>query len=369
MARNWGPSWSTNPYAPQIPYWLYFAEKANFAGFLIGAIFYGIVIVLFFQCLGAIFSTTNRQKGGTQWGLFAYVMMMFSFVTVYTAMNLNLQSVSYIDNREFPGNDDVPPGPLGYQWLIHASGLSLVPNLMFILNNWLADGLLIYRCFTIYPTNTSYSVIAFPCLAFLGSFATGLWFIYQTAQPNGVWNMLPAKIGLPYFSISTGLSVLLTTILLARFIPHARNIRTATGAQGRITGFYKAFLAILIESCGLYALNSLLFIIPWGIGSYVSSIFLPILAQTQAIAPFLIILRLANHTALTNEIILTGKGPIVPTKNQGKSIPNGTVLLAGGGVTSLDSRGRGPEHGVGFVATVDFPQTQSEKVGRLADEV
>ena len=33
--------WSDNPYAPQIPYELYFAEKTNFAGVLIGAIFYG----------------------------------------------------------------------------------------------------------------------------------------------------------------------------------------------------------------------------------------------------------------------------------------------------------------------------------------
>ena len=41
MARSWGSPYSSNPYAPQIPYWLYFAEKANFAGFLIGAIFYG----------------------------------------------------------------------------------------------------------------------------------------------------------------------------------------------------------------------------------------------------------------------------------------------------------------------------------------
>jgi len=33
--------WSNNPNAPQIPYELYFGEKANFAGILIGAILYG----------------------------------------------------------------------------------------------------------------------------------------------------------------------------------------------------------------------------------------------------------------------------------------------------------------------------------------
>ena len=41
MSHSWGPSWSNNPYAPQIPLALYIDEKANFAGFLVGAILYG----------------------------------------------------------------------------------------------------------------------------------------------------------------------------------------------------------------------------------------------------------------------------------------------------------------------------------------
>ena len=143
---------------------------------------------MFFQCLSAFFSSNNR-KGGIKWGYVAYVAAMFSFVTIYTAMSLNLQSISYIDNREFPGTDDVPPGPLGYQWFIHNKAISIVPNLMFIMTNWLADAFLvrfipnlaapvadigpllqIYRCCVIYAMN--YSVIAFPSLLFFGSFGT-----------------------------------------------------------------------------------------------------------------------------------------------------------------------------------------------------
>jgi hypothetical protein len=73
---------SNNPNIPHIPYVLYFREKANFAGVLIGAIFYGmstirpvptpanrsiilgIIIVPFFQCIGAFFNPANRPKGG-----------------------------------------------------------------------------------------------------------------------------------------------------------------------------------------------------------------------------------------------------------------------------------------------------------------
>jgi len=300
-----------------------------------------------------LFSSSNRTKGGIKWGFVAYVAAMFSFVTVYTAMFLNLQSISYIDNREFPGNDDVPPGPLGYQWFIHNQALSIVPNLMFILNNWLADGFLIYRCCVIYSMN--YSVVAFPSLVFLGSFATGLWFIFQTAQPNGVWNLLPSKTGLPYFSISSGLSVLLTLIILARLVPYSRNVRSAVGGQSKISGFYRTTLAILIESCGLYAMNSLLFIIPWGVGSYVSGIFLPILGQIQVIAPFLLILRIANKSALTDEVIMSGKTPSSHTGSQENSFPR-PVFLPGSGISSIDRYGGAPgELSDGFVsATIDL---------------
>ena len=99
---------------------------------------------MFFQCMSALFDPVNRTKGGAKWPLVAHTAVMFSFVTVYIATSLDLQSISYIDNREFPGIDGiVPPGPLGYQLSIYYKAIDLVPNLMVLLNNWLADGLLV----------------------------------------------------------------------------------------------------------------------------------------------------------------------------------------------------------------------------------
>ena len=100
--------------------------------------------MLFFQCMAALLDPVNRRRDGNKWGLVAYTTVMFTFVTVFTGMNLNVQSISFIDNREFPGVEGVlPPGPLGYQFFIYSKALSVVPNLMFLLNNWLADGLLV----------------------------------------------------------------------------------------------------------------------------------------------------------------------------------------------------------------------------------
>ena len=69
---------------------------------------------------------------------------MFSLVTVFTAMGLHLQSISYIDNREFPGaGDTVLPGPFGYQLFVYSKPISIIPGAMFPLIQWLADGLLV----------------------------------------------------------------------------------------------------------------------------------------------------------------------------------------------------------------------------------
>jgi len=99
--------------------------------------------VVFFQCMAALLSPVDRRRGGIKWGHVSYTVLMFSLATVYTTTNLNVQSVSFIDNREFPGVEGMlPPGPLGYLWF-NSGMLCTVPNLMFLLNNWLADGLMV----------------------------------------------------------------------------------------------------------------------------------------------------------------------------------------------------------------------------------
>ena len=146
----------------------------------------GIVTVLFFRCMSALLNGSNKR---IQWPLVAHTVAMFSFVTVYTAMYLNIQSICFIDNREYPGTDGgLPPGPVGYQHLIYNKAISFVPHIMFMLNTWLADGLLVssfsthpvfrdvkrasalqlYRCYIIYSMN--FWVIAFPCLIYIASF-------------------------------------------------------------------------------------------------------------------------------------------------------------------------------------------------------
>ena len=122
----------------------------------------------------------------------------------------------------------------------------------------------------------------------------GITFIYQTSQPNSsIWNSTAIDFGLPYFSISLSLNILLTLMIVIRLILHSRNVRAAMGAPGGASGLYKAITTMLVESCAIYAVNSLLFVGPWGAGSHVADIFLPILAETQVRAFFFLSRRTA----------------------------------------------------------------------------
>ena len=93
--------------------------------------------------MAVLFNPVRRRTEGVKWGLVCHTITMFTVVTVGTGMQLYVQSIGYIDNRQFPGANLLPPGPLGYRWSIYSKALGIVPNLMFFLNNWLADALLV----------------------------------------------------------------------------------------------------------------------------------------------------------------------------------------------------------------------------------
>jgi tellurite resistance protein TehA-like permease len=114
----------------------------------------------------------------------------------------------------------------------------------------------------------------------------GIVFIHQAAKLGGVATALSFNTGTPFFSLSVALNVLLTLMIVARLILHNKNMRDAVGSPARVGGLYTAIITMLIESSALYAINSLLFVVPWSIRSPLAALFFPALAETQVRAVF-----------------------------------------------------------------------------------
>ena len=102
----------------------------------------------------------------------------------------------------------------------------------------------------------------------------GIALVYQTTTLNVIWSTLL------YFSISLSLNVILTIIIIIRLVLHTRNTHTTVGITGT-GGFCKSIVTVLVESCALYAVNSLLVIVPTGIGYPISWFFMFTLTVTQ----------------------------------------------------------------------------------------
>ena len=104
----------------------------------------GIVIGLFFRCMGVLLSPVNHTRRAIKYALIAHTVAMFSFVTIPVGIDLKTLSICYIDEREFPSDSEYPPGPMGCEALFSArTASSATFYAMFPLNQWLADGLLV----------------------------------------------------------------------------------------------------------------------------------------------------------------------------------------------------------------------------------
>ena len=107
-----------------------------------------MLIVLFFKCMVSLLSPLHRRGEPIKWGLVFFTVVMFSMATVLTGMDLNIQSISHIDNRNFPGvKGKFPPGPYGYLMSIYYKPINYIPTILFIVTNWLTDGLLVSSSF------------------------------------------------------------------------------------------------------------------------------------------------------------------------------------------------------------------------------
>ena len=100
-----------------------------------------------------LFDPINRRRDGVKWGLVLYTVAVFSVATVLTGTGLNLGSISFIDNRDYPGSvePDIASGPLGFQLSIYQDAVSMIPSMAFLLGYWLADGLLVCSLFILHP--------------------------------------------------------------------------------------------------------------------------------------------------------------------------------------------------------------------------
>jgi len=273
---------------------------------------YGIMFTLYLIC--CYFLMLQMSKEGKQRSVFliCYITAMFIFGTIYVATTTQATMVSYVYFANFPG------GPSAYNNLVLFSApVGIINTVSYVLANWLADAMLLWRLIVLFQGFTpSYKTlaVAFPALLYLGSLAMGFMFIIQTSFPNGsLWANGEISFALPYFVLSVSMSVIATGLMVWRMLSVLPKLKFALSSGKQQNTPYTHVLAILVESCALYAIFSLIFIVLFAINHPIQFVFLSALANVQIIAPLLIIFRVSKNKAwnsTTTESISSSRAPL-----------------------------------------------------------
>lgn len=128
----------------------------------------------------------------------------------------------------------------------------------------------------------------------------GVLLLFQLTQPfANLWTKTTLNFGIPYWSISAGLNILVTSLIVARLFAIRRRTKAVLSASHSKT--YTSIAAMLVESAALYSVTALIFIVTYARNSNVQNLILPLLGQVQAISPLLIMWRVARGQAISRD--------------------------------------------------------------------
>jgi hypothetical protein len=226
-------------------------EVALFVGIAFESIFYGITVLLFFLTLRNLYMRGgSRKSSGSLWRLMGVLSIQQIALLIAIIGNIQFGVLAFVHHRDIPG------GPVVYQ-ITHSNVPPAYAALSaFSICNWLQDGVLLYRFRVIF--NGWNSLFVLGCMLFMTSLAFNLILLIQLGGHAGLLNVgtnLP--VSTIYFSLSVGLNVILTLLIIGRIIHRAR----LTTDQPRLPKQYVSILAMVIESAALSAVTGLILIV------------------------------------------------------------------------------------------------------------
>ncbi|KIJ64927.1 hypothetical protein HYDPIDRAFT_89869 [Hydnomerulius pinastri MD-312] len=319
-------SWTPNENAQTL-----FAERCWLQGVMVSSVAYGISVSLYVMSFHLLVRNSTRVEFKKRLPLLIYITVAFILGTIFMVTLAAFTQMAFIDNRDYPG------GPNAYENNMFSIPVDDVGNASFVLTNWLADALVVWRCKVIYQgcRVPIWIVMLLPCLMLAASIAMGIMFLIQvsTTNPYVTSNI---NFTLPYLSISLALNIIVTIAIVLRLLTLRYRIVSVLGATYGTQ--YTSIAAMIIESAALYSVLSVAFLVLFGIGNAVSEVFLQSLSQFQIIATLLIAFRVAQGKGWSEDTVTrvmnTQQPESLPLHKMRFALPGASETLASSGDTT-----------------------------------
>ncbi|KAF8803136.1 hypothetical protein BYT27DRAFT_7260457 [Phlegmacium glaucopus] len=234
-------------------------ERTWLAGMILSAAAYGIVLTLFVLSLKQLIRTITKYNYTQRMFFIVYITLMFILGTLFVGDIAKMTQLSYIDYRLFPG------GPAAFEEQEFSIPIDKISIVSYVIGNWLADGMVIYRYMIIYRSSHQFPfwiVMAIPVLAYMASVSLSLvWLVQVSAPASSPWSSSGAiNFTPPYFWMSLSLNISMTLAICARLFLFRWRITRVLGPNHGTE--YTSVAAIIVESSFLYSAFILLFLIP-----------------------------------------------------------------------------------------------------------
>ncbi|KAF7361654.1 hypothetical protein MVEN_00508800 [Mycena venus] len=287
-----------------------FSEHTWLQGVFLACVAYGMVALLFFQCINLLLFTPGRKPSRWTQGLAWYITMLFALSTIYIGALIEFTQESFIDGRNIPG------GPNAFEEDMFSIPIDMLANVTMVILSWFSDLInastpyIIWRCYVIYQSSSipGLAVIALPVLMLMASIAFGICWLKQVGTTSASpWDTNGINFTTPYFSMSLALNILVTILIVLRLMLYRRRIIQALPLGPGHGTQYVSLAAMVFESAAIYSVFSLLFLVPFIIGHPLSQLFIQALSPVQIMSSLLITFRVAQGKAWSNKTgVMTG---------------------------------------------------------------
>ncbi|CAL1707467.1 unnamed protein product [Somion occarium] len=213
---------------------------AELIGTFLEAIFYGIYLVVFPQCIEVLLK--KRKNGGWLVKCFLGVMVLsFILITMHLCVDLTRAFTAFAGNMEIPGS------PEKFYANVDTK-LNLIKNSSYITTTLIADAVLLFRTWVVW--GRSYLIVAVPVLLWCTDIAMAAWFTWSVNEASPGASVLVSTVfarSKYFYAVTLALNVLCTVLIAFRVWSVQRTV------SGSVTGRLPNVLSIVIESAAIYS--------------------------------------------------------------------------------------------------------------------
>ncbi|TFK31039.1 hypothetical protein BDQ12DRAFT_740202 [Crucibulum laeve] len=266
-------------------------------GHVLAGIAYGVVLILFLLCSRLLLDRVNSSKDRTRRSvlLLSYVICMFVLCTIMIASNAR-----YVQQLVRSKCELLASGPVPGRFSLFSVVGGIAGDVCYVLANWGVDGVLIWRCMSMYGDSTARRwVTTISAIMGILSFVVGSLLIIDALGFRSLVLYVTVTFWI-HSGTSLAINLTITIMIVARLLFYRYRVTSILGSSHGAP--FMSVTSMIVESATLVIIFSTSVLILCSLGpSYYVVIPLQALSQMQVVASFWIIFRIAQGKAWSKD--------------------------------------------------------------------